>query len=39
MVKAKRRRLLEPNSSKDSLRPQTEMEKLSLWIRNFVFSF
>ncbi|QFS51093.1 hypothetical protein [Nostoc sphaeroides] len=39
MVKAKRRRLLEPNSTKDILRPQTEMEKLSLWIRNFVFSF
>lgn len=39
MVKAKRRRLLEPNSSNSSLRPQTEMEKLSLWIRNFVFSF
>ncbi|MCC5666885.1 hypothetical protein LC653_24070 [Nostoc sp. CHAB 5784] len=39
MVKAKRHRLLEPNSSNSSLRPQTEMEKLSYWIRNFVFSF
>jgi hypothetical protein len=39
MGEAKRHRLLEPNSNNSSLRPQTEMEKLSAWIRNFVFSF